>query len=186
MNLILASFCIFKLQSLLVVNEYFDLDKTILKKFRQSLLLNKKVIDHPGKKFYYSPQTTKLSLAFLIITICLNVYLAYNSDKFEEVALFIIGTLLCGNNLVNILHKVILKTPIFIINGDQLFYTKMDKWFDLNTTIIYKDTTGKYNFWGTLIIEQEYWNDPIHENLWYIEYDKDFIKFLKKYFKKKV
>ena len=169
-----------------MMNVYFDLDKIILKKFRHSLLLNKKLIDYPGKKFYYSPQTTKISLVCLIIMVSGNVYLANDSDKFDQIGLFIISTIMFGYYLVNLLHKVILKKPVFIINGDQLYYAKMDKWFDLNTTIIYEKMVGNSNYWGTLVIEQEYWNYHIYENLWYIEYDKDFIKLIKKYFKKDV
>jgi hypothetical protein len=91
-----------------------------------------------------------------------NVYLAYDSYKFEEVAFIIIGKLKFGYNLVNTLHKVILKKPIFIVNGDQLNYEKMDKWFDLNTTINYEKMIGKSNYWGTLVIGQENWNYPIY------------------------
>lgn len=162
------------------MNLVFDLDKIIFKKIRQTLELNKKTIDYPGKKFYYSPQITKFTCFMLIAFMLVAIWnLFANKDLYSILVMIGIGYF-----LINMIHKLLFKNPIFIINGDQLYYTKMDQWFDLKETIIYETHMGKNNFWGTLVIETQKWEKHVHENLWYIEYDKDLIKLLYKYLKK--
>jgi hypothetical protein len=86
---------------------------------------------------------------------------------------------------MNMVHKVLQRNPLFILNGDKLFYSYTETWYDLNDTIIYKDNIGKYNHSGTLIIEIEDSNKKFYENLWYIKDDDLLIKSLERYFKRK-
>jgi hypothetical protein len=51
-----------------------------------------------------------------------------------------------GYKVLEMLHKLILKKSVFIVNGEQLYYSKIDQWFDLNKVTIYEKSTGKYNF----------------------------------------
>ncbi len=162
------------------MNLFFDLDKIIFKKIRHTITLNKKTIDHPGKKFFYSPETTKIKFCLLTMMVILYIYFGVTENKY-----FLLAAIFFFFLLINMFHKVIFKNPIFIINGDKLYYTKMDKWFDLNKTIIYTEYATRGNFSETLTIELDSWGDEkVQENLWYIEYDKDLVKILKKYLKK--
>jgi len=167
-----------------MMNVFFDLDKLIFKKIRHAIMLNKKAIDYPGKKIYYSAAITKLTFAFPIQPLIGSIYLLFDSSK-NDLDIFSLFTVLMWLFFIlNMFHKVIFKQLVFIINGDQLYYTKLDKWFDLKNKVLYEGAVERSNLWGTLIIELEYWEDSIHENLWYIEYDKEFIKLMEKYFKK--
>jgi hypothetical protein len=107
----------------------------------------------------------------------------------DLVIIKILGFLIFGYFFLGAFYKVIYKNPIFIINGNQLFYTKTEKWYDLTQCKVSVDYTGKFNSSGTLFIksgnksffDDDYWS--IGESYWFIEYDNDLKKIMERYYK---
>ncbi len=82
-------------------------------------------------------------------------------------------------------HKLIYKNPIFIINRNQLYYTKTEKYYDLIKCDLDEAFVGKYNFSMTLRLTDHTTDETIRENFWYIEYDGELRAILKPYYKDK-
>lgn len=155
----------------------------MFKNITKTLLLNKKNFDHiEGKRFYYSPQTTWLTAIFLFAWLVLSVYFIIVES--EDILLGIICFCAFFYLLSNMLHKVIFKNPIFIINGSQLFYTKNEMWYDLTKCEVDEEFIGRYNYYKTLTVKTKERDNSFKESYWYIEYDNDLKRAMKKYWDK--
>lgn len=149
----------------------------------KTLKLNKKNFDNiQGQRFYYSPQTTWITASFLFLILLGMIYLLFTDYKLELI--FIICFALILYALLEMFPKAIYKNPIFIINGNQLFYTKTEKWYDLTKCKVYTRMT-KY-FTTNLFINCGEWGgdnyNSLDENYWYIEYDTDLRKIIDQYY----
>ena len=146
---------------------------------KNTLRLNKKTFEElPGKRFYYSPQTTWLTAAILFLFLLLYIY--FLTTDYSLSLVWLIGFVCFLHFLISMLHKVIFKNPIFIINGQKLFYTKKEKWYDLTKCKVDERFIGKLNFYRTLKVECG--DDSFYENYWYIEYDDDLKKIMGRYY----
>ena len=99
----------------------------------EALRLNRINFDHiEGQRFYYHPISSCLSFYFhLFLMVFFIFYSATTSThKYDLVSLVLI--IWYTFSLVGMLHKIIFKNPIFILKGNQLFYTKSEKWYDLS------------------------------------------------------
>lgn len=161
----------------------------ITNNFIKTLKLNKKNFDEiKGKRFYYSPQTTWLTaIIFFSFLLGFVYFLATNHDLEIIWIICFIGFLYL---FLQVFYKLIYKNPIFIINQNQLFYTKTEKWYDLTECNVYEWSIGRFNFSGTLFVasgngktffDDDYWS--FDENYWFIEYDDDLRKIMERYYK---
>lgn len=108
-------------------------------------LIKKHLICQARKLITFVKFPTCLVL-WLSACLFLNLYLVFESDSLSENAFLLLGHLVVGYKVLEMLHKLILKKSVFIVNGEQLYYSKIDQWFDLNKVTIYEKSTGKYNF----------------------------------------
>lgn len=154
----------------------------LFKNIRTAIKINKEPFQIEGRKFYYSPQTTTITLIILLIVISFFVWQIVST---EYILLDCFSILMLTYFIVNMLHKVIFKRPVFVLVENKLYYSKMGIWLNLEDCYINDDIVGKFNWSGTLTIECEKSDVIIQENLWYIEYDDELKKYLKKYFKRK-
>lgn len=154
----------------------------MFKNIKSTLLLNKKNFDHvEGKRFRYSPQIIWLSAIVLFIAVIMNIIFAIHDPG------FLWGGILCSAIflyiLLNMFHKLIFKNPIFIINKNQLFYTKNEKWYDLQKCIVYEEYRV-HSYYRALRVTNIEEDDMFEEPYWYIEYDDELKKIIAKYLDK--
>jgi hypothetical protein len=150
----------------------------------KTLKLNKKNFDHiQGRKFFYSPQMCWLT--FIVQTLVLLLYIYFLFTDSNLTVLWIVGLLIFLYLPIHMFHKLIYKNPIFIINRNQLYYTKTEKYYDLIKCDLDEAFVGKYNFSMTLKLTDHATKETIRENFWYIEYDGELRTILKPYYKDK-
>ncbi|MCW3105345.1 MAG: hypothetical protein JWO09_3785 [Bacteroidetes bacterium] len=146
-----------------------------------TLLLNQKNFDHiPGRRFYYSPQTTWLTVIFLSASLLMNIYLLVASDL---TVFWILSIAVFSYYLIKTLSKLLFKNPVLILDKNMLFYTKNEKWYDLLKCDVDERIDGRYNYYRTLFVTCEEEDDSFRENYWYIEYDDDLKRALKKFYR---
>ena len=98
----------------------------MLKNINTTLLLNKKNFSHiPGKRFRYSPQITWLTAIVLFAIITTFTVLTIIDSGLLPYGIFIL--IIFSYQLLSMFHKLIFKNPIFILNNNKLFYTKVIK-----------------------------------------------------------
>lgn len=161
----------------------------MINNFTKTLKINNKNFDEiKGQRFYYSSWTTWITAIIFFSILVLFIYSLFTSLTLG--ILWILGILVSLYYFLQVLYKVIYKNPIFIINGNQLFYTKTEKWYDLTQCDVSVSYIGQFNFTGTLIVksgngktffDDDYWS--FDENYWLIEFDDDLKKIMERYYK---
>lgn len=144
----------------------------------KTIELNKKNFDEiKGKRFYYCKPTIWLYASFLFIAIgfiainyCFNIYwaLIFLFFLYQPIQMF---------------HLLIYKNPILIIDGNKLFYTKDEKWYDLSQCKVseyIKREMWHVNYSGTLRVKS--YDSEFDINYWFIEDDVDLRKIMSKYY----
>ena len=155
----------------------------MFKNIKKTLLLNKKNFDHiEGKRIYYSPQITWLTASVLFLWLVIIIYLISSDSGFFAVGAICLAVFFY--QFINMFHKVIFKNPIFIINNHDLFYTKNELWYDLTKCTVDEVFDHKWNYYNTLSIKCEPEENSFKESYWYIEYDDELKKAMKKYWNK--
>ena len=82
------------------------------------------------------------------------------------------------------LHKIIFKNPIFILKGNQLFYTKSEKWYDLSKCKVYESIGGRCSMTTLNVVGNTGYDNSIDEQYFYIKDDGLLRKKLKPYLNK--
>lgn len=149
--------------------------------FNITFVLNQRNFDHiPGKRFYYSPQITWLTVIFFSASLLMNIYLLIASDRTIP---WILSLAVFSYYLLKALAKLLFKNPVLILDKNMLFYTKNEKWYDLLKCDVYERMAGRYNSYKTLTVKCEQEEDSFEENYWYIKHDGELKKALKEFYR---
>ncbi|MCG3167344.1 MAG: hypothetical protein POELPBGB_03134 [Bacteroidia bacterium] len=148
----------------------------MINQFKEISSFSKKKFNVEGRRFYYSPQTTLISLIVNVGLLVLSIATLFFNYNWGTRLILIFCCAFPIYSIYNLIPKLIFvinKTPVFIINGKNLFYTKQEIWYDIENSDIFKKYAFRGNYYGTLVIKDKIKCIILEENFWYIEYDED-------------
>lgn len=137
---------------------------------------------HSGIRCYYSKSKTFVTL-FLISSFILFFIIMGIKERSSTLFLFfsLIATLLLAVKVIDLLGKLTLKHPVFIINSHYLYYTETNTCYDLLDYQFENNLQGKYNFYSTFFVKGKDGTVILSENNWFLDDDKDLLSVIRVY-----
>ena len=151
---------------------------------QEAKIFNTIIIENEtGKKIYYDKIANYVSLFFkLLFTIGFFITIFDMYDSPLLLVSFIIFFLILLYDTTATVGRMIVDKPIFILNGDQLYYLKTNKWYNVQEYEFIDKFMGKYNFLQTFCMIDKTGNVVFSEKNWHLK-NEDSLKYLIGYVK---
>lgn len=140
---------------------------------------------YEGKRVYYdkarnySSLITKIAcvLFFLVTTIFMRAN--KNEAALGFIFLMCLGGLLLVDSIFKSIGNLLLKNPVFILNGKHLFYLRTNQSYDILNYSFSDEYIGRTNYYGTFCMIDKKGKRIITEKNWHLKNEEEFKSHIK-------
>jgi len=142
---------------------------------KRTLALNKTEVAFVGKKYFHSKPKVIMSFITNLFFFGVAIFVFLIPNLTYSLLAFIIASLSIWRLLSFSLPTLFYKHPIYILNDKQLYYSKTQRWYDLETCHVASYYGSFSNYFGTLYIKDAESELVVEEENWFVHHSDDLI-----------
>lgn len=134
-----------------------------------------------GKRMYYNKIRNSSSLVVFTTLYILFMMLSLSLEKGREFPLIlccVMGLVLIFY-ILRIIAMLMLKNPVFILQGDRIYYLDTNEWYPIMDYDFRDEYIGRHNYYGTFCMFDKKGEKIISEKNWYLKDEEEFKSHIK-------
>lgn len=134
-----------------------------------------------GKRMYYNKVRNSISLAVFVGLYVLFAMLSFSLEKGREFPIICV----CAAGLFLVFYlfgkiwMFLLKNPVFILQGDRIYYLLTNEWYPIMEYDFRDEYIGKHNYYATFCMFDKTGKRIISEKNWHLKDEEEFKSHLK-------
>lgn len=131
-----------------------------------------------GKRVYYSKIKNTISLVVKSLFLIGFIILSISITNKDQLQILFLSSILVGlfvlDSIFKSIGKLLLKSPVFILKGEELYYIHTNKWYDIRNYEFRDEYIGKHNYYATYCMFDENRARILEEKNWHLKDEEVF------------
>lgn len=139
-----------------------------------------------GRKFYFSKVTPIITILLNVFALILGLVISFPVKHNDLYCITIPMSFVYIYYILKAIGIYNFKNPIFIINNEDLFYSKTSQWYKLNNFDIEEVIISRNYIFSSIQMREKSGNIIFTENKWYLKNTSEIHEELKKVYLRRI